>query len=80
MQKYIVEQLLSSFHARALLHAVIVEPIGSQPDFILFIFMTLKTPNIFSCLSKFQIYLFSYSFNGDKTCEYDKYTYPNENE
>ena len=62
MQKYIVEQLLSSFHARALLHAVIVEPIGSQQDFILFIFMTLKTPNIFSCLSKFQIYLFSYTF------------------
>ena len=59
MQKYIVEQLLSSLHARALL---IVEPIGSQPDFILFIFMTLKTPNIFSCLSKFQIYLFSYTF------------------
>ena len=80
MQKYIVEQLLSSFHARALLHAVIVEPIGSQPDFILFIFMTLKTPNIFSCLSTFQIYLFSYSFNGDKTCEYDKYTCPSENE
>ena len=75
MQKYIVEQLLSSFHARALLHAVIVEPIGSQPDFILFIFMTLKTPNIFSCLSKFQIYLFLYSFNGDKTCKYDKYTH-----
>ena len=58
MQKYIVEQLLSSLHARALLHAAIVEPIGSQPDFILFIFMTLKTPNIFSS----QIYVFSYTF------------------
>ena len=47
MQKYIVEQLLSSLHARALLHAVGVEPFGSQTDFILL---------IFSCLSKLKIY------------------------
>ena len=69
MQKYIVEQLLSSLHARALLHAVIVEPFGSRPDFILLnIFMSVKTQNIFS-----------YTFNGDRTSEYDKYTYPSEN-
>ena len=55
MQKYIVEQLLSSLHARALLHAVGVEPFGSQTDFILLnIFMSVKTQNIFS-----------YTFNGD---------------
>ena len=52
MQKYIVEQLLSSLHARALLHAVIVEPFGSRPDFILLnIFMSVKTQKIFSYLS-----------------------------
>ena len=50
--------------------SVIVEQFGSRPDFILLnTFMSLKTQQIFS-----------YTFNGDKTCEYDKYTCPSENE